>query len=86
MMEAEDQTSSRILSAPSRFESNYRENMTKHDWNGMQSNIALYFISESIFSTHFVEHLTNIHVQVQGFGTLKFHGSRYSLCICMLLK
>ncbi len=30
-----------------------------------------------------------IHVQVQGFGTLKFHGSRYfkyTLCVCMLLK
>ncbi len=26
----------------------------------MQSNIALYFISESIFSTHLVEHLTII--------------------------
>ncbi len=43
----------------------------------MQSNIALYFISESIFSARFVEHLTYIHVQAQGFGTLKFHGSRY---------
>ncbi len=66
MMEAEDQTSSRILSAPSRFESQLPG---KHDRNGMQSNIALYFISESIFSAHFVEHLTYIHVQVQGFGT-----------------
>ncbi len=55
----------------------------------MQSNIALDFISESIFLAHFVEYLTNFHVQVQGFGTLKFHGSRYfkyTLCMCMLQK
>ncbi len=54
--------------------------MTKHDWNGMQSNIALYFISECIFSAHFVNNWIKkkidyyIHVQFQGFSTLKFHG------------
>ncbi len=66
------------------------ENMTKHDWNGMQSNIALYFISESVFFCSFCWTFDYyIHVQVQGFGTWKFHGSRYfkyTLCMCMLLK
>ncbi len=56
----------------------------------MQRNIALYFISESVFvSAHFVTITFDyyIHVQVQGFGTLKFHGSRYfKYTLCMLLK
>ncbi len=58
------QTVAIILEAHNFLEYHYmpncRENMTKHDWNGMQSNTALYFISESVFSAHFVEHLTII--------------------------
>ncbi len=59
-------------------------NMT---YDGMQSNIALYFISESIFSTHFVEHLTIIFMckfrvfVLESFmvqGTLNIH----CVCVC----
>ncbi len=45
MMEAEDQTSSRT----SRFESQLPGKHTKHDWNGMQSNIALFYFRKYFF-------------------------------------
>ncbi len=63
---------------------NCRENMTKHDWNCMQSNIALYFISQSVFFCSFCLTFDSyIHVQVQGFGTLKFQGTLNIHCVCV---
>ncbi len=72
MTEAEDQTSSRILSAPSCFKSQVPG---QHDWNVCK---ALYFFCSFCWTFDYY-----IHVQVQGFG--KFHGSRYfkyTLCVC----
>ncbi len=82
--EAEDQTSSTILSAPSCFETLWILHTAGKTWlKCLQSNIALHI------STYFVEHLTIIFMckfrilVLESFmvqGTLNIH------CMCMLLK
>ncbi len=82
--EAEDQTSSTILSAPSCFETLWILHIAvKTRLKCLQSNIALHI------STYFVEHLTIIFMckfrilVLESFmvqGTLNIH------CMCMLLK
>ncbi len=58
---------------------NCRENMTKHDWNSMQSNkviSTLFYFRKYFFCSFCWTFDYYILVQVKGFGTLKFHGLR----------
>ncbi len=62
------------------------ENMTKHDWNGMQSNIALYFISESIFFCSFCWTFDLYSCASSGFWYFKvswFQGTLNIHCVCV---
>ncbi len=46
-----------------------RENVTKHDWNGVQCNSTLFYFRKYLFCSFCWKFDYYIHVKVQGFGT-----------------